>query len=496
MPASFLTIRGLSKRFGFQSVYKKFNLEIGCNEFVILCGPNGAGKSTLLRLISGLEKPDSGEILFDVAKHPKVSARNHPTIGFLSHSSGLYQDLTPWENLLFFASIYRINDGHQRALELLEDFHLADRKDHPVRTLSSGMVRRLAVALAMLNDPDLLLLDEPFAGLDYESQIDLLDQLRAVHARGCTIVCSTHEFSMDVEFLFRFIFLRKGQVVKDTAFHTLGEARDAYQELMIRPDISGKPENVDAVKCNKEGRRTTETDNSHSEKKESEATFRDYFSQVLSIVRKDLRTEFRTKEILNFMLLFALISLVIFSFALGLMGNQVNELVPGVIWATLSFSGLLGLSKNINREFAHGSMDVLRLAPIEPSAIYLGKLAGIFLIEIVISILVLTASLLFFNVNLFTPGTILALLFGTFGFSAAGTLLSTLVERTKSREMLLSVLLLPLLIPLLIASIRITQDAANGLPPVESLSWLRIVVIYDLFMCAAGMLTYNFSIED
>ena len=215
------------------------------------------------------------------------------------------------------------------------------------------------------------------------------------------------------------------------------------------------------------------------------STIRDYFSQALSIVKKDLQMEFRTREILNFMLLFALISLVIFSFALDLMGQQVVQLVPGVIWATLSFSGLLGFSKNINREFAHGSMDVLRLAPIEPSAIYLGKLTGIYILEIVISGIILAASLLLFNVNLFVSGTILALLFGTFGFAVSGTLLSTLVERTKSREMLLSVLLLPVLIPLLIASIRITQDTANGLALTKSLSWFRIVVIYDLLMCAS-----------
>ena len=213
MRANFISLRKIAKRFGYKNVYKNLDLEIGHNEFIIICGPNGVGKSTLIRLISGLEKPDGGEILFNPADHSGKITRDRPSTGYLSHSSGLYQDLTPLENLLFFASIYRIKDGHHRAQKLLEDFNLADRKDDPVRTLSSGMVRRLAVALAMLNEPDLLLLDEPFAGLDYQSQIELLDHLRAVHAKGCTVICSTHEFSIDANFDFRFIFLRKGQVL-------------------------------------------------------------------------------------------------------------------------------------------------------------------------------------------------------------------------------------------------------------------------------------------
>jgi len=472
-----LRIQGLSKRYQFRRVFAGFELELVRGEWVLICGPNGAGKSTLLRLIAGLEKAQNGSI---------TSAAGR--IGYLSHASGLYEDLSPRENLEFFAKIFRLDDDPQRAAELLDQFGLTERRDDPVRSLSRGMIRRLSIALAVLHKPDLLLLDEPFSGLDYEAQVALLGLLKKIQAQGCTIVLTTHEFSLEEALDFRLLYLHKGKLKHDRRCRTLAEARDIYQNAMRAGQKKPEKTNPPAVK--------TPTPRLNTPVSRPPYRLRDYLAQVWAVAQKDLRTEMRTRELLNFMLLFGLSAILIFSFAFNLMSNAVRDFIPGMLWTALTFTGFLGLSKVVNRDFANQSMDVLRIAPIEPSAIYLGKLLGIFIVQLLVALVLLLATLILFNTPLLQPAMAAALSSGILGLAASGTLLATLVERTRSREMLLPVLLMPVLIPLLIACVQVTQDAAAGLALAESLAWYRLIFVYNIIMVSVGMLTYGFAIEN
>ena len=470
---SILRIQGLSKRYQFRRVFADFDLELARGEWVLICGPNGAGKSTLLRLIAGLERVDGGSLTSDAVR-----------VGYLSHASGLYEDLSPRENLEFFAKIFRLENGPQRAAELLEQFGLSERRDDPVRSLSRGMIRRLSIALAVLHQPDLLLLDEPFSGLDYESQVALLGLLKEIQAQGCTIVLTTHEFSLEEALDFRLLYLHKGKLTHDRRCRALAEARDIYQTAMRAAPLK-TPQAIKAPSLQ------PVTPSSRPPYR-----LRDYLAQVWALAQKDLRTEMRTRELLNFMLLFGLSAILIFSFAFNLMSNAVRDFIPGMLWTALTFTGFLGLSKAVNRDFANQSMDILRIAPIEPSAIYLGKLLGIFIVQLSVAVVLLLAALVLFNTYLLQPAMAAALSSGILGLSASGTLLATLVERTRSREMLLPVLLMPVLIPLLIACVQVTQDAAAGLALAESLAWYRLIFIYNISMVSVGMLTYGFTIEN
>jgi heme ABC exporter ATP-binding subunit CcmA/heme exporter protein CcmB len=472
-----LHIQGLSKRYQFRRVFAGFDLELARGEWVLICGPNGAGKSTLLRLIAGLEKAQGGSIASAAAR-----------VGYLSHASGLYEDLSPRENLEFFARIFRLKNGPQRAAELLKEFGLTERRDDPVRSLSRGMIRRLSIALAVLHQPDLLLLDEPFSGLDYDAQLALLDLLKGIQAQGCTIVLTTHEFSLEEALDFRLLYLYKGKLIHDRRCRALAEARDIYQSAMRAGQ--SQPQ-----KTNPPAGRTAQT-RLDTPPSRPPYRLRDYLAQVWAVAQKDLRTEMRTRELLNFMLLFGLSAILIFSFAFNLMSNAVRDLIPGMLWTALTFTGFLGLSKAVNRDFANQSMDVLRVAPIEPSAIYLGKLLGIFIVQLAVAFVLLLAALVLFNSALLQPAMIVALSSGILGLAATGTLLATLVERTRSREMLLPVLLMPVLIPLLIACVQVTQDAAAGLALAESLAWYRLIFIYNIIMVSVGMLTYGSAIEN
>ncbi len=308
--------------------------------------------------------------------------------------------------------------------------------------------------------------------------------MKAIQAQGCTIVLTTHEFSLDEALDFRLLYLHKGKIIHDRRCHTLAEARALYQQAMRTPPEGLTPltESADAAAIQPPARPSYR--------------LRDYLAQVWAVARKDLLVEMRTRELLNFMLLFGLSAILIFSFAFNLMSSAVRDILPGMLWTVLAFTGFLGLSKAVNRDFAQRSMDVLRIAPIEPSAIYLGKLIGIFLVQLAVALVLLLAALVLFNTNVLQPALLAALASGILGLAASGTLLATLVERTRSREMLLPVLLMPVLIPLLIACVQATQSALAGQALADALVWYRLIFIYIILMLAVGMLTYGFAIEN
>jgi ABC-type multidrug transport system ATPase subunit len=174
--------RELSKRFGDKRVLDRLDLAVPRGGFVLVTGPNGSGKTTLLRLCAGLAAPTDGEI---------VVAAPREAIGFLGHEPLLYRELTALENLDLYGRLYRLPERRERSGAMLERFGLWRVRNERAGTFSRGMIQRLALCRTFLHDPDLLLLDEPFDGLDVEGA-DLLHQELAERS-DCTALVATHD---------------------------------------------------------------------------------------------------------------------------------------------------------------------------------------------------------------------------------------------------------------------------------------------------------------
>jgi heme ABC exporter ATP-binding subunit CcmA len=204
--------QALIKTYDILPVLHKLDLQVMRGEFMALLGPNGSGKSTLLRLLSGLSRPTAGIIRIGGWQLPDEAYAVRAQIGMVSHTSLLYENLTAHENLQFFARLYHLPTASldQRIHDLLAQVGLARRAHDRVRTFSRGMLQRLSIARALIHNPDILLLDEPYTGLDQDASQVLDELLRAAHADGRTIIMSTHDLSRAVAFTTRVVILSRG----------------------------------------------------------------------------------------------------------------------------------------------------------------------------------------------------------------------------------------------------------------------------------------------
>ena len=175
--------RGLERRYGAKRVLRGLDLDVARGDFTVVTGANGSGKTTLLRLVSGLAAPTGGELTVDVER---------AQLGYLAHEPLVYRELTAIENLVLYARLYRVPEARERTGMLLERFGLWDARNERASTYSRGMLQRLALCRALLHEPTLLLLDEPYSGLDAEGA-DLLDRELAERRGRATFLVATHD---------------------------------------------------------------------------------------------------------------------------------------------------------------------------------------------------------------------------------------------------------------------------------------------------------------
>jgi len=203
---------GLVKRFGDRTAVAGVDITVEEDECVAVLGPNGAGKSTLLRMAATLMRPDAGTLRVCGHVCPDDAGAARGRIGLLGHEPMVYQDLTAQQNLEFYADLHGLPAPRASALEGLEGVGLLMRANDPVRTFSRGMAQRLGLARVLMHDPDLLLLDEPHAGLDAPGGA-LLDDLLARRRPGRGVLLVTHEVERGVMLADRVMVLRAGRCV-------------------------------------------------------------------------------------------------------------------------------------------------------------------------------------------------------------------------------------------------------------------------------------------
>ncbi|MDX2078111.1 MAG: heme exporter protein CcmB [bacterium] len=214
---------------------------------------------------------------------------------------------------------------------------------------------------------------------------------------------------------------------------------------------------------------------------------------VFAIIRKDLRAELRSRELVSTMVLFALLSVLVFSFALELDRTARQEVVNGILWVTLVFASILGLNRSLATERELGGMDAMMISPIPRMAIYLGKMVGNFLFVLVVGLVLLPIMTILYNVVLVQIPLLITLMLGVFGLASIGTLLAAMTAQTRSRETLLPIAMLPVIIPLLLVVIA----ASSGIMKEENYwGWVGVLAMVDIIYAMLGLLLFEYVIED
>jgi heme exporter protein B len=231
-------------------------------------------------------------------------------------------------------------------------------------------------------------------------------------------------------------------------------------------------------------------------KNTSSTTHASFLRAIFSIIWKDLAAELRSRELLSAMLIFALLVILIFNFALELTPSLRPAATPGILWVIFSFAGTLGLNRSMAQEKDRGCLDGLLLAPVDRSAIFFGKMIGNLVFMMIVEIIVLPVYSFLYNFNLFIPGLLLVVLLGSIGYAAVGTLLASMAVQARTRDILLPILLFPVIVPLLLAAVRASGGYLQRLEMDVITPWLNLLVGYDIIFLAIAYMVFDYVVEE
>lgn len=221
-----------------------------------------------------------------------------------------------------------------------------------------------------------------------------------------------------------------------------------------------------------------------------------FIRTVSAVLWKDLRAELRSRELVSAMLVFALLVILIFNFALELETTVRANITAGILWVTFIFAGQLGLNRSMAVEKDRGCLDGLLLAPVDRGAIYFGKMLANWVFILLMAAIILPIYSVLYNTNLFIPGLLLTILLGSEGYVAVGTLLSSMAVQARTRDILLPILLFPVVIPVLIAAVKATGGYLQGLEMVDIRPWINLLISYDVIFTTVAFLVFDSVVEE
>jgi len=221
-----------------------------------------------------------------------------------------------------------------------------------------------------------------------------------------------------------------------------------------------------------------------------------FWPTVAAVVWKDIQAELRTKDIVISVLAFALLSLIIFNFALRPSPQLTPVVAPGVLWVAFTFAGVLGLTRTFVLEKEQGNLIGLLLTPTSREALYVGKMLGSLFFMLVAEAVLLPVFAVLFNISPFQPGLLLIILMATLGFAAIGTLFSAMAVNTRSREIVLPMLFLPIVVPIIIGAVVASGTALDGGPWSDMVRWFQLIAVFDVLALVFSAFAFEHVLQE
>ncbi len=442
-----IVLENLVKFFGRFAAIRGISASFAPGRLYVVLGDNGAGKSTLLRIVAGLMEPSQGSFTLLGTKTVHAVARR---VGYMGHAPLLYDELSGMENLRYFAGLYGIHDDDSRSRRNADGRDSIPNSPAALGNTRKGMRQRLSLARAVLHDPELMLLDEPFSNVDVRSARDMAAVLGHVRDQGKTIFVVTHQAPLMEGVADEFVHMAEGQIVL---------ARTSRP-----PYICGFR--------GQDGAMST-------------------LGVTRSTLIKDLRMEWRSKDAINSMLFFSLLVVVIFSFAFNPTAEESRRIAGGLIWVAFLFAAVVALNQTWARELRNQVLDAYRVSPAPPNALFLAKALGNFLFVVILEILMTPLFVVFYELRSIGPlwQLIVVALLGTWALVVNGTFFAGLSIRTRNREIMLPLLLFPITIPALLGMVDATTSILTGEASPDF--WIKLLTVYDIVFTAICLLLFE-----
>jgi heme exporter protein A len=466
-----IRLENVSKLYGEVPALREISLHIAPGSTVALLGPNGAGKSTLLQVISGLTAPTTGTVR---------AGNGVTTMGVLTHKTMLYDRLTGRENLGLHATLRGVE--RPRIEAVLAQVDLLPAANRPVAEYSHGMRKRLALARALLHDPQLLILDEPFSGLDADSQARLWQLLAGSSTAGGTnlqaartILFSSHDAEKASAHADRVLILKNGRVASDCQQAAATGAANTV--LNGRQAVAVPAQSGERMQLKGGGRTAT------------------FGRTVAAVLGKDLRVEWRGRTATSAMLMLAGLLATVLGMAFESLTGQ-PRVISGVLWVLITFAAMHGLSRSFAEDFRDDGLAGLIFSGADPAAIYLGKVLSNSLLLLLVSLIAVALTAVFFHASILAPslpGLLLVIGLAVVGLTAVGGILTVIARHSRLGESFLPILFLPLAVPVLLAGIEATAILLEtGLLDGR---WLRLLALYDVGMVLATAVFFEYTME-
>jgi heme ABC exporter ATP-binding subunit CcmA/heme exporter protein CcmB len=493
---------GVTVDYGRARVLSRVSFACEAGTVTGLFGPNGAGKTTLLRVASGRARPSRGQVVYGAQAGADGSAVRG-RIGWLGHDPGLYPELSAEENLRFFAALHGIQSADTRVAEALAHARLPERAGDPVGRFSRGMRQRVGLERALLASPRLVLLDEPFTGLDDASSVALLARLAALRDAGAIVLLSTHDPARVAGILDAKVILESGRVTSTQILRSSprpggspGDAPGAAPGEMSpnAPEIADadpQPAAPSDFRRLSPGVAPVVGPGATSGRSPGVGAF---LRVAWLVARKDALVELRSRELALTTLFFAVVAVLVFAFAFVRDGQAPVDAPAGILWVTTLFAGTLALGRTFDREHGNQTLSALLSAPSDRAAIYAGKVLGLLmLLTAVLAVVVPLVALLFQASFWRIPWSFAAIVAaGVLGLVAVGSLFAAMLVRTRTRDVLLPVLLYPMVVPVLLAGVRGTAALVQAVPDrAVATMWLSILVSYDAVFLTLALWVFD-----
>jgi heme exporter protein B len=460
-----IAVQGLVKQFGRFAALRGVDAEFSSGRMYAILGDNGAGKTTLLRSLAGLSRPTRGKI--SVLNKSDVHEVCHE-LGYMAHPSLLYDEMSGLENLRYFAQLYGIHDP-QRCAEAIAAVGLDPELARPVGQYSQGMRQRMSLARALLNQPKILLLDEPFSNVDLHSAREMVGLLGQLRDRGQTIFVVTHQAALLDGAADEFVWIEQGKITART------------------PDLASGPGGLGGAASTQRSRPRAALSFAAA----STGPLTSLPQVTVTNLSKDLRLEWRSKDAINSMLFFSLLVVVIFSFAFNPTAEESRLIAGGLIWVAFLFAAVVALNQTWAREVRNQVLDAYRVSPAPPVALFLAKAIGNFIFVSVLESLMTPLFIVFYSLRPLGPAyqLLVVAVLGTWALVVNGTFFAAMSLRTRAREIMLPLLLFPISIPALLAMVEATTIILTG----ESSArfWITLLGAYDVVFTIACLFLFE-----